>query len=231
MADEAWGVSTGLPLDDVDATITKMEFGYNAQIGAGVMCANITFKTDDGEEHEQSFTIGNGWEITGKGAEISGRKTINANTNYGRLVGSMVKTVGPENMSDEFPDPRGFRLAAQFVGSRWHLGTEKVETTNPTTGEKKAKDAIVFTKYLGKSDGDGGSGAKSKSGKSSGKATLKDTDPELFAKLVKKAKAFDSHEEFVEAVLDAYEDNQAAVNAIMSSKAGSPWAEAQGDDE
>lgn len=231
-----WGFSSGLPLDDVDVVISKASFGFNAQIGDGkALCANITFQTEDGEDHEQSFSVGDGWEAKDKGARIDGRKTLNQNTNYGRFMASVVKALTEANVSpgDVFPD--GYKVIGQFVGTSWHLGTEKVTSTNPTTGVQKETSKIVVTKYLGAGEGGDGGKAGGTAKKAGGKETLEDSNPKLFAKLVTRAAKYDSHDDFMEAVMDEYEDDKLALNAIMApaGKAGSVWGakvEAEGDD-
>lgn len=229
MSHDAWGISSGLPLDDADVTITKVEFGYNAAIGAGILCANITFTTDDGEDHQQSFSVGDGWTAVNKGQGIDGRKTINNRTNYGRLVESMLKAVGgAEGMAAAgFTNPGGFRDAATFVGSRWHLGTTKVITKNPTTGAERERDAIIATGFLsGPSGAAASKTTASKTAAKGGKASLADTDPDLFAELVDAAREHDDHDSFMEAVLSRpdVEGNPTALNAVMSTKPGSIWA-------
>jgi hypothetical protein len=232
-----WGFSSGLPLDDVDVTIVKASFGYNAQIGDGkALCANITFQTDDGDDHEQSFSVGDGWNAKDKGASIDGRKTLNQNTNYGRFMASAVKALvdGGVQPGDVFPE--GYKVIGAFVGTQWHLGTEKVMSTNPVTGVQKETSKIITTKYLGGGVADGaGEGAKAPAKKAGGKETLEDSNPKLFLKLVTRAGKFTSHDDFMEAVMDEYEYDKLALNAIMApaGKAGSVWGakvEAEGEE-
>src|SRR5690606_41336745 len=57
-----WDLSSGLPLDGASVEVTKVEFGFNSNIGAGILCANFTFTDlDSGEDIEQSFSVGDGW--------------------------------------------------------------------------------------------------------------------------------------------------------------------------
>jgi hypothetical protein len=223
-----------LPLDDADVTIVGFEFGYNAKIGAGIGCANITFRNNEsGEDIEQSFTIGKAFDIVDKGRAIAGAaKTINANTNYGRLVMSMKDAIGgPEQMAAQFPD--GFTQATSLLGSMWHLNTTKVEVKNLQTGNMQEKDAIIATAFLGM-DGEASKPAAAKpaaakpaaASKPAGKPTLADTDPDLFAELVELAQQHDDYDDFVAAALDRddVDGNALAMNAVMSAKAGGVWA-------
>ena len=144
---------------------------------------------------------------------------------------------GPEGMQTAgFTNPGGFRDAATFVGSRWHLGTTKVVTKNPTTGAERERDAIVATGFLsgpagagagaGAGKTAGAAGAGKTAGKTGSKASLADTDPDLFDVLVDAAREYDDHDSFMEAVLSRadVEGNPTALNAVMSTKPGSVWA-------
>lgn len=231
--DEKWGVTSGLPLADVDAEITGLEFGFNAKIGAGRMCANVEFTTvDDGETHDQSFTIGDGWEIAGKGASITGRKQLNSNSNWGRFANSCVDACGgPEAINKALPDT-DYREAAGWLGTKWHLGTVEIEVYNPEKKETKKGNALVATAFLGvngeapKSAGKKSAGASGKGTAKAGKPGLADTNPELFAELVTLAGEHDDHDGFMAAALEleAVEGDALAMNAVMSTKAGSVWA-------
>lgn len=224
---DEYELSSGLPLDGATVTITDMEFGYNAQIGAGVVCANITFANEDGEEIVQSFSVGDGWEITDKGGSIAadhgGPKKLSNRSNYGRLIESMVKTVGG---AEHMPAPSP-KSVEGFVGTSWTFGTVKVTTTNPTTQEKKEKDAFIVTKFLANGSKPAAKVSKAaKTTKLGGKKTLADVDPDLFATLVELAGNYESHTEFMEAALDLDEvdGNQLATTAIVGTKPGSVWA-------
>jgi hypothetical protein len=225
-------LSSGLPLDGATGTITKCEFGFNAQIGVGVVCANMTISVEGGEDIEQSFSVGDGWEIGDKGAKLVSDKAtqrLNNRSNYGRLVQSMLNVIGgPEHMVANFP--KGYKDASNLIGSTWTWGTTEVETTNPSTKEKKIKNAVVVTSFVGvDSEVKASAPAASTKGAAKGKAAkpgLADKDPELFASLVELAGEHESHEDFVEAAmaLDTVEGSADAMNAVMSTKPGSVWA-------
>jgi hypothetical protein len=225
--EEEWALGSGLPLADADVIVTGCEFGYNPNIGGGtVLCANFTFRNlDSGEDGDQSFTVGNGFEALDKGATLAPEdgkpRKISGQSNYGRLIGSALEAVGgPANMPGTGP-----RNASTWVGTKWHTGTVKVKVVNPETKKESERDAIVFESYLGV-DEDEAAPAKGKAASSSkAKAATPDIDPELLAQLVELAGEHEDKDDFVEAALevDGVEGNKAAVSAIMSNKPGSIW--------
>lgn len=224
---DPWKITSGLPLADTDVEILAFEFGFNAKIGAGLICANITFGIDEGEPVEQSFTVGDGWEITGKGAGIAGRKGLSGQSNWGRFVESCIGAVGA-NFREILAGVSPWE-AAGWVGTRWHLNTTEVESTNPTTGVSKKYQKIIATDFLGTGDGSVIKAAGTKSApakKAGGKPGLADTNPELFAALLELAGAHDDHDAFMAAALELpeVEADATAMNAVMSVKAGSVWA-------
>lgn len=233
--EEALGLSSGLPLDNTDGVIIGFEFGYNAAIGAGVVCANIKVLTENGDEAEQSFSVGDGWEIAGKGASIASDqpRRLSKRSNWGRLVDSMVAALGgAEAALTTMPD-LNFRHAACWIGTKWHWGTTKVASKNMQTGVEKEKDAIIVTKFIGK-DGElaqatAAAAPTTKAAGKKGKPGLADTDAELFGTLVKLAASHEDHDSFMAAALelDTVDGNAAAMNAVMSTKPGSAWAAAQ----
>lgn len=224
---DPWKITSGLPLADTDVEILAFEFGFNAKIGAGLICANITFGIDEGEPVEQSFTVGDGWEITGKGAGIAGRKGLSGQSNWGRFVESCMVAAGP-NFRELLVGVNPWE-AATWIGTRWHLSTTEVTSTNPQTGVEKKYAKIIATEFLGTGEtGSGKSAVKPVTAvkKAGGKPGLADTNPELFASLLELAAAHDDHDAFMAAALELpeVEADATAMNAVMSVKAGSVWA-------
>lgn len=222
--EDEYALSSGLPLDGAEVEITAFEYGFNANIGAGILCANIAFtKAEDGDVVEQSFSVGDGWEARDKGASIAtgdGKpRKLSSRSNWGRFVEHALKVAGRENMP---PTPKS---SDGWVGTKWTLGTTPVDSTNPTTGVKKTKDAVVPVAFLGKATaGTKASGSKSTAAK--GKVTLETADPELWASLVELAGEHDSHTDFMAAALerDDVDGNPLATNAVVSTKPGGIWA-------
>ncbi len=227
---DEWGLSSGLPLADAEVEVVSMEFGFNNDIAAGRTFANFTFRTEDGEEHEQSFSVGDGWEAKNKGAELgteNGKpKKLSQRSNYGMLVQSALEAVGgPEGMAKL---GQGFRFASTWAGTKWLTATVQVESTKPGETESKKRDRIVFAKYLGRDD----ETAAPVGGKAPGKAAAAtpDVDEELWATLVDLASNADDHDKFMDEALelDGVAGNKAMEKLVMSTKAGSVWATAKG---
>jgi hypothetical protein len=228
---DEWGLSSGLPLADAEVEVVGMEFGFNNDIAAGKTFANFTFRTEDGEEHEQSFSVGDGWESKNKGAELgteNGKpKKLSQRSNYGMLVQSAMDAVGgPEGMAKL---GQGFRFAATWVGTKWLTATKEVESTKPGETEAKKRDRIIFAEYLGR-DSEAEAPVKGK-GKAAAAGPASDVDPELWAELITLAKASDGHDGFMDEALelDGVAGNKAMEKVVMSTKAGSVWATAKAE--
>lgn len=248
--DNEWETSTGLPLDGETATIVAAEFGYNAQIGSGVVCMNMTFRVDGMDEDiEQSFSCGTG-EPSRDGQTLDGAPAkFSSRSNYGRLIDSVRALV--DHPGEIIGSPK---QAGGWVGTKWTIGTVQVETTNPSKPEAgtKVKDALVFTAFHGKEGKAAGKGkaAKTSTSKAAKPAPESDDDDEtaggdetagenpagidqaLWDKLVKLAKASDTHDEFSDTALEmkAVDADAKAQKAVISTKAGSVWHAVHGDD-
>jgi hypothetical protein len=97
----------------------------------------------------------------------------------------------------------------------------------------KTTSKIVATAFNGVGDAPAAKPAAGKaaaSGKGTaaakGKKGLADSNPDLFAALLELAGEHDEHDTFMAAALerDDVESDAAAMNAVMSTKAGSVWA-------
>lgn len=255
--DQEWETTSGLPLDGAVATITAAEFGYNASIGAGVVCFNVTFTTEDDEQEiEQSFSVGKNGEPSRDGSElIGGPKKFPSRTNYGRLIDSVVAIV--DHPGEVIGSPK---QAAGWIGTKWTIGTVPVETTNPNATDPatatKIKDAFVFTEYHGKEGAKTKAAAKSKASTGPAKKAAKsapepdetddaaaddgDGDPwdvlgvdeVLWKRLVKMAKAADNHDAWSDEALELEEvdkGGRAVQAAVLTTKPGSVWHFVYGD--
>ena len=237
-----WDLSSGFALDGAVGRITNAEFGFNANIGAGITCLNLTIETEDGDE-EQSFSVGDGVEATRDGSELANRdRKIGARSNYGRLLASVVKVLKENDLdpADEIGSPYE---AESWVGTVWTWGTEEIESTNPKTGERGMRSKFIVTEYHGKGDdrGDAKSakGGAKKSTKSSGardaKSDAKDdtvsapkgVEQGLWDYVVAAAKSYEGdHQEFLSEML---EDEDVAGNRPLMKALMSPsgvWAAA-----
>jgi hypothetical protein len=221
---DEWGLSSGLPLADAEVEVVGCEFGFNNDIAAGKVFANFTFRTEDGEEHEQSFSVGDGWESANKGAELTTEngkpRKMSKRSNYGMLVESALEACGgPEGMAKLGP---GFRFASTWIGTRWVTKTVEVQSTKPGETEAKKRDRIVFAEYLGRDEATAAPAA-AKGGKA---AATPDIDPELWGQLVQLAHDSEDHDKFMDVALelDGVKGVKAVEKLVMSTKAGSVWA-------
>lgn len=229
----AFKLSSGLPFADTEVTITSASFGYTEMGGNSVLCLQLTGVNADGDEGEQSFSVGQGWEAVDGGARVqadNGRegKPFSKNSNIGKLIASAVKAVGgdPENMP--FDDPT---LASEWAGHIWETGTLsevrkdfKGKVQLDDEGNPRTKDSIIFVRYVGAADGGkpatGGAATAAVKSKASG------IDPELEAELIELAKAADDFDDFTDKGLDhpGVEGNAKATALVMSNKANGIWA-------
>lgn len=229
--EEDWETSSGLALDGATVEIIGAEFGFNASLGAGITCANFVMRDLDGEEIEQSFSVGQNFEASRDGSELVGNAKINKNSNYGLLIESVKDIL--DNPGDVIGSPK---VAANWIGTCWTFGSLEREVMNPTTKEKKVSTKFIVTEYHGRPDAPAGGAAKTAGatkkaagGSASTSSSNLDVDPELFAELVELAKTHTDHEDFAAAALelDAVAESKAAQKAVMGSRAGSVWAAAQ----
>lgn len=240
--EEAWETSSGLALDGLTGPIVSAEFGFNANMGAGITCLNLTLTDDDGEEVEQSFSVGGKFEANRDGSAIEGSGKINKNSNMGLLIESIKEVV--DNPGDVIGDPK---QAENWVGLIFTWGSIEREVVNPTTKEKKLSTKFVVVEYHGRDDGEEeeapakttrASGAKKPAAKPAarGAAAKKSNgipdgiEEELWAELLELAGEHEEHGDFAAAALDLaeVEGNKAAQKAVMGTKAGSVWAAREG---
>ena len=246
-------LSDGLPLADVDAEISAVEFRFDTAYSADACVAAITFQPDEGEEQEQLYSCGKNWEPVDRGAAAaheSGKTSLmfNKSSNIGRFLTALYACDGFVEAAQETGDfdPR---TAASLVGLRVHLGSDTYTTMNPSTGVEKERSIIVPTEYLGTSDDEApakkapAKKAAAKKAPAKGPSAVEkkqlaliealreeDGGEEIIDALTELAGESEDHESFMEAAMDVdgVADSEAAQQVAMSSKAGSIWAQAQG---
>jgi hypothetical protein len=153
MAYDPYALGSGLPLADTDATVVGVEFRFDTEYSADACVAAIMFEPDEGENQEQLYSLGKGWEPTDRGAStahVSGRElNFNKNSNYGRFLTAAYEC---EGFLDEVREA-GILPQSQdmFLGKRFTLGTVEYTTRNPSKkdSEETVKSAIIPTAYLG----------------------------------------------------------------------------------
>lgn len=256
MAYDPYALGSGLPLADTEAVVTAMEFRFDTSYAADACVAAITFQPDEGEEQEQLYSCGKGWEPIDRGAaaaHVSGRDlNFNKNSNYGRFLGAAFECEGfLDEVREEGIVPTQVEM---FVGKRFHLGTVEYTTRNPSKAdsEDSVKTAIVPIAYLGVDEEEEAAPAKKPAAKKTAakKAAapakgpsaiekkqialieqLEAEDEAMVEALRELAAESDDHESFMEAAMDidGVADSDLAQQVAMSSKAGSIWAQAQQD--
>lgn len=235
--EEDWETGSGLALDGSVVTVTAAEFGFNANMGAGIVCLNLTLTTEDGEDIDQSFSVGGKFEANRDGSAIEGKGKINRNSNYGLLIESVKEIVDDPGSIIGSP-----KEAAGWVGTRWTFGTVERTTTNPTTGVEKVSSKFVVTEFHGQDADDTDdepvaqkpakkSSAKGKPAakKSAKKGGIPDgIDADLWAELIELAGEHDEYEAFVDAALDVdgVAGDRAVQKAVMSTGDSGVWAAA-----
>lgn len=251
MAYDPYALGSGLPLADTEAVVTAMEFRFDTNYSADACVAAITFQPDEGEEQEQLYSCGKGWEPVDRGAgtaHVSGRETmnINKNSNYGRFLAAAYACEGfLDEVREEGILPTDVTM---FLGKRFMLGTVEYSTRNPSKAdsEETTKTAIVPVAYLGVEE-DEDEAPKAPAKKAAAKKApakgpsaiekkqialieeLEAEDEAMVAALRELAADSEDHESFMEAAMDieGVADSDLAQQVAMSSKAGSIWAQAQ----
>jgi hypothetical protein len=252
MAYDPYALGSGLPLADTEAVVTAMEFRFDTEYAADACVAAITFQPDEGEEQEQLYSCGKGWEPIDRGAataHTSGRDlNFNKQSNYGRFLAAAYECEGfLDEVREEGILPTQVEM---FVGKRFHLGTVEYSTRNPSKkdSEETVKTAIVPVAYLGVEEEEAPAKpaakktvAKKAAAPAKGPSAiekkqialieqLEEEDADMVAALRELAGESEDHESFMEAAMDidGVADSDLAQQVAMSSKAGSIWAQAQG---
>lgn len=225
--EDSFELASGLPLDGATVTITKTEFGYRQNIAKDTTFACLTFQPESGDEQEQAYSVGKGWEPGSKGATLvrsDGRKgKLNDQTGYGKWIAAAIKLDG---VLDHLRANNGDALvAATWDGLKFELGSMREKTTNPTTGQEKEVSRIMPVKFLGAGGGSAPAAAKPTKADKAAPAL----DPAIEAQLLALAEASESHDEYMAAAfdLDGVAGNPAAEEAVLASGKGSIWAKGQ----
>lgn len=245
---KAFALSSGLPWADTEVTITSAQFGYTDMGGKDpVLCLILTGFNGDGDEGEQSFSVGSGWEAVDSGKRLQAEngkadKPFSKQSNIGKLIASAIVAVGGDPDDMPFDDPT---VAAEWVGHVWRTGTRSEPkksmggkaVIDPETGEPAMRDRIVFEEYIGPAEGASDKPAAKASSSSSssdkGKASkpADDDDNETIVKLTELAKECDDFEDFEEKALDVpgVENDASLVKRVMNRKADGFYQSARKD--
>lgn len=224
-----WQTESGLALDDADVKILHSQFRYDADYNNGETLLWIPTFEVDGEEKEQFFPCGKGWEPADKGQSArheSGKpRKFNKNSSYGTWLNSAIACA-----ADVLYARGDATNAAVWEGLRFHVESHEESFTIKGELEPRTTNRIVATAYLGADEAEAKPAPK-KSEKAAAKSTT-NGDGELSApmkaKLKAMAKEHDTHDAFMEAAfgLEGVMGVPAAENAVMDPDG--LYAEARG---
>lgn len=223
--DEAWELSSGLPLAGATVTVSAADFGYRQNIFPDTVFCNLTFDIDGAEPREQSYSVGGGYEAREKGKRIERvdgkNKGVSDQSNYGKFIKAALAVPGVKAYLQSInADPL---VAATWQGMRFVLGSQSQETLNTATNIKSTKQLLVPVEFLG-------TGVAEKAEKvAAPKVGVGEVDADLAAVLLELAGSSADHDTFMAAAfsVDGVEGNAAAENAVMQSGKGSIWAKSQ----
>lgn len=251
---DSFKLTSGLPLSGADVTVSKVEFGFDAEYSADACVAMIHFIPDEGDapDRPQIYSLGANFEPVERGAEVmhkSGKRVgFNDNSTYGKFINAFTTMEGAANAMAETRERDSATYKADWlVGMRFTLGDHTYEGYQGKDKPTKQKTILVPVKYLGVEGGEApkkasGStkklapkaGASSKADKeeSSGEASgggdedFGIDDAGVLKTIIKLAVKSADFDAFTDAALDVdgVAENSAWRKAVMSSKAGSLWA-------
>lgn len=220
---EGWQTSSGLAIDDADITIDDVTFKYTDYNNGETLVAVFTLRADDGEEAEQWFPCGKGWEPANKGKEArheSGKagKQFNKNSAYGKFCDSALAAGAGPTLYERGPATN----AEVWAGLKFHV--EAVTEKFTINGDEREATRIIATSFLGVEGDDkatkkaGTKSEKKDEAKAESNGDGGVTGP-LKAKLSALAKQHDTHDAFMEAAfgVDGVMGDSAAEEAVMDT--------------
>ena len=234
---EDWEFGSGL-MDDFDGTVVRSEFGYDEKYtddkGDQQVLFIATIQPDDGsDELRQLFSVGKEFEVLNKGRTIAKAKSgkLIKTTMYARLNAAAVK---------EYPDFkfRGSPLGAGiFDGTSWHW--KILEFKQTIRGEERVNEHLMPVKFnklvtpANTASGGAASGGAA-GGSSTGSTTVGSAEEELRDEVTMLARAHDTHQLFLKAIVNDKELNarvKAAglTRSVIDDKATGYWSKARTD--
>lgn len=243
-------LNTGL-MDNEDVTITDAIFRTDPEFRDGqVLFGDFTLRTEDGDETNQWFACGNGWETTDDGATAvreDGREiNFNNRCKIGEFFNGLVKVMGEDAKADKAirervtQFPLGPRDTGFWKGLKLHVDSQERKGDG---AEISDYNVLVITGFNGieGSAGAAPAGATKKAAKKASGATRKaaaappaeeaaeDVLAKVRAQLDEIADASEDHDAFMEAafanVPEASSDETVKA-AVSDGGEGSIWADA-----
>lgn len=203
--------STGL-LDDCNITIKSAEFNYDASYNSGeqlLMIFSGTSDHPDFPEFSQFFSIGKGWETNDHGRTVVGSANgFNSKSQYGLFLAKAVALAGDAITGRGTPDN-----AAVWEGLSFHVKRENVDYGD--LGIKKVLLPNAFNGAEGKAEAPAPSAVAQEAGAVETPvatppvaANGNGSNAVLLAKLKAVAMSADTHDGFIEQVLEKYPEVQ-----------------------
>lgn len=199
--------------DDYDGTITAAQFGINAAYNAEAVVLQLVIEADDPEikPRDENLSIGNGFEIVGRGVAVRNDKgpKFRDNTRIGWWIAGMKDIPG---CIEAIVANRGAfpQRASWWIGLRFHL--KRMDLENPVT--KEVKQQLRPVAFLGFADG-------------TGKSVATAAPVEVPEALVLIAKATETAGEFQEAAVEFFPQLESAVRMqiVNEAQCAALWAE------
>lgn len=198
--------TTGLP-DDIDFTIAKAEFGYDAQYADGeqilfIITASQT--NEEGEPHRVFYSLGRAgaWETLDHGRTVVSQtdppaEGFNKQSSYWKFIEAALGTGAP--VTDRgTPDN-----AAIWEGLTFHL--KRIEVDRPGLGEGKQTMLLpVSYSDSGKAEASAPAAQTASAAPAAGNGQPEATTNILELKVKQLAKTADTHDNFIEAVMEKH---------------------------
>ncbi len=201
--------TTGLP-DDIDFTIAKAEFGYDAGYADGeqiLFMIEATQTDDEGNPYRNFYSLGRAgaWETLDHGKTVVSQSDppaqgFNKQSSYWKFIEAALETGAPIQARGT-PDN-----AEIWEGLTFHMN--RVEVERPGLGEGK-QTLLLPTAYVGEAQGkaeasDPGESTPPAAGNGQSEATTNI----LELKVKQLAKSAESHDSFIEAVMEKHPEAQ-----------------------
>lgn len=226
---DEWQTGSGLALDGAQVIITKAQFGFNANLGPDVPVLNLTLTpAEGGEDIEQSFSVGKGWEFKEKGELLvpaNGKnRPVNYQTGLGRLIDSAVEAIKASGQDFPFASPK---VASAWVGTEWTFKSNEHTVVNPVTKVEQQSLFWTVTDYHGKGIGK----STPAKGATKGQKAAEPENTELLDQLFALARESADHESFMDAALEipGVENSPLEKRVIKAKGDGSIWGEVQAE--
>lgn len=196
-------VSSGLP-DDIDFTIAKAEFGYDAQYNNGeqiLFMITAAETNDEGEPYHNFYSLGKAgaWETLDHGKTVESQSQppaegFNKQSSYWKFIEAALETgAGAVIQGRGTPDN-----ASIWEGLTFHMN--RVQVDRPGLGEGK-QELLLPTAFVGEA---GKVEASAPATPSNGQPEASSSTNILELKIKQLAKTASSHDNFIEAVMEKH---------------------------